>query len=162
VAIYILIGLLLIWLMGVTYKLYQIISHYNRLIKTTERRTLKEILDKVLLEVQLEKDKRNELEYRIKEVSDEILHHIQKVGILRFNPFEDTGGDQSFVLTILDGKDSGIVLTSLHNRGNTRWYAKNVHEGKGVDHILSSEEQKAIHTASKLFLEVRKDKKFKK
>jgi hypothetical protein len=151
----------MIWLLGVTYQLYRITSHYNRLIKTTERKTLTEILDKVLFELGIEKEKRIGLEHKIKEQALEIIRHVQKVGILRFNPFKDTGGDQSFVLAILDGKDTGVVLTSLHNRGNTRWYAKNILEGKGVDHELSTEEQKAIHIASKLYLEARKDKKNK-
>jgi hypothetical protein len=151
-----------VWIAGVTYQLFQVTSHYHRLIESTNKRTLKEILDDLLIGLATEKEKRKELEVRIEEQESEIRHHVQKVGILRFNPFSDTGGDQSFVLAILDGKDSGIVLTSLHNRGMTRWYAKNVHEGKGVDHELSQEEQRAIHTASKLYLEVKKEKKSKK
>ena len=75
---------------------------------------------------------------------------MQKVGILRFNPFADTGGDQSFVFAILDGNDTGIVLTSLHSRSTTRWYAKNVKKGKGVDFDLSQEEEKTIKTAVSL------------
>ena len=45
---------------------------------------------------------------------------IQKINLLRFNPFDDVGGDQSFVLTLLDKDNSGVLLTSLHHRSFTR------------------------------------------
>ena len=73
--------------------------------------------------------------------------NIQKIGLLRFNPFKDTGGDQSFVLALLDNNDTGIVISALYSRLGTRWYAKKVAEGKGLEHELSDEEKKAISEA---------------
>lgn len=75
--------------------------------------------------------------------------HLQKTGLIRFNPFSDTGGDQSFVFALLDGENNGIVITSLNNRGVARWYAKTVVKGEGTDHKLSDEEIKAINLAIK-------------
>jgi hypothetical protein len=74
---------------------------------------------------------------------------LQKVGFVRFNPFSDTGGDQSFCLSVLDDEDSGIVLSSLHSRGQTRVYAKAVKKGKGKDFELSKEELETIKKAKK-------------
>ena len=51
---------------------------------------------------------------------------IHKVGVVRFNPFKDIGGDQSFALALLDGKNSGVVISSLHTREGTRIYSKPV------------------------------------
>jgi hypothetical protein len=73
--------------------------------------------------------------------------HIQKIGLLRFNPFKDTGGDQSFILALLDAKDTGVVITALYSRSGTRWYAKKVLKGRGSEHELSDEEKKALHIA---------------
>jgi hypothetical protein len=67
-----------------------------------------------------------------------------KINILRFNPFENIGGDQSFILTILDHNNDGVVLTSLHNRDLTRIYAKPVKKGEGDNITLSKEEKLAI------------------
>ncbi len=72
----------------------------------------------------------------------------QKISIVRFNPFGDTGGDQSFALAVLDGHDSGYVLTSIHGRTGTRVYAKPIDFGKSK-YNLSSEEQKALVQATK-------------
>ncbi len=61
---------------------------------------------------------------------------LQHVGLVRFNPFEDTGSDQSFAIALLDDRRDGIVLSSLHGRGQTRVFAKPV-EGGESSHALS-------------------------
>lgn len=71
---------------------------------------------------------------------------IQRVGVVRFNPFTDTGGDQSFALALLDVHGNGIVLSSLHARADTRIFAKQVRAGRSR-HQLSAEEEDAIRQA---------------
>lgn len=72
----------------------------------------------------------------------------QKIAIIRFNPFGDTGGDQSFSLAVLDAHDSGYVLTSIHGREGTRVYVKPVDYGKSK-HTLSAEEKQALGLAER-------------
>ena len=67
-----------------------------------------------------------------------------KINVTRFNPFNDLGGDQSFILTILDQNNTGAIVTSLHNRDITRVYAKAIKEGEGDNITLSKEEKSAI------------------
>lgn len=67
-----------------------------------------------------------------------------KIGITRFNPFDNVGGDQSFILTILDKNNSGALITSLHNRDITRIYAKPIKNAIGENITLSKEEKSAI------------------
>ena len=71
---------------------------------------------------------------------------LQHIGMVRFNPFEDTGSDQSFAIALLDDRRDGIVLSSLHGRGQTRVFAKPV-EGGESKHALSDEEAHAIRIA---------------
>lgn len=71
---------------------------------------------------------------------------ISKISLIRFNPFGDTGGDQSFCLAILDHTDSGVVISAVHARSGTRVYAKDIIEGKSQHH-LSKEESKALNEA---------------
>ena len=68
---------------------------------------------------------------------------IQKVGVVRFNPFKETGGNQSFSIALLDSKDNGLVISSLFTRQGTRIYAKPVKNGKST-YQLSKEELEAI------------------
>lgn len=70
----------------------------------------------------------------------------QKFGLIRFNPYRNTGGDQSFALCLLNRLDKGIIITAIHGREGTRIYAKTVNH-KGSDYELSSEEQQALNQA---------------
>ncbi len=74
------------------------------------------------------------------------LTSLQHIGLVRFNPFEDTGSDQSFAIALLDGQRDGIVISSLHGRANTRVFAKPVENGASP-HALSDEEEQAIRIA---------------
>jgi hypothetical protein len=69
-----------------------------------------------------------------------------RVGIVRFNPFEETGGNQSFALALLDGHGDGFVVSSLHARAGTRVYAKAVLNGAS-ETALSTEESEALRIA---------------
>ncbi|MHB8890999.1 MAG: DUF4446 family protein [Candidatus Limnocylindrales bacterium] len=71
---------------------------------------------------------------------------VQRVGIVRFNPFEDTGGNQSFALALLDADGDGVVVSSLHARSLTRVYGKAVAGGK-AEAALSAEETEALKQA---------------
>jgi hypothetical protein len=70
----------------------------------------------------------------------------QRVGLVRFNPFEETGGNQSFALALLDAAGDGWVLSSLHARAGTRVYAKAIKAGRS-DAALSEEETAALDQA---------------
>jgi hypothetical protein len=80
-------------------------------------------------------------------IHDLANHSIHKVGVIRFNPFKDLGGDQSFAIALLDGQSSGVVISGLHTREGNRVYAKPVEKGKAVKHPLTDEENEAIKMA---------------
>jgi hypothetical protein len=73
-------------------------------------------------------------------------YHLQHVGVIRFNPFQDKGGDQSFVVAILDDHADGVVLSGLHSRMDSRVYAKPVVSGQS-NYTLTGEEKEAIARA---------------
>ncbi|HBI34094.1 MAG TPA: hypothetical protein DEA43_02850 [Candidatus Moranbacteria bacterium] len=85
-----------------------------------------------------------EISNKIHNLSQRSLH---KVGIIRFNPFKDIGGDQSFAIALLDGKDSGITISSLHTREGTRIYSKPITKGESEKYTLTEEEKSAIKSA---------------
>jgi len=94
-----------------------------------------------------------EIEQDFKRLRDDVARidvmaeaSIQKVGVVRFNPFEDTGGDQSFAIALLDAEDNGVVISSLFTREGTRIYAKPIVKSESRHH-LSHEEREAIRRA---------------
>ena len=85
----------------------------------------------------------NKLHHELEDLSQRTL---QKVAVIRYNPFSDTGGDQSFAIALLDSLGNGVVLSSLHSRTDTRVFAKPVQSGRSK-YQLSDEEQEAVKKA---------------
>lgn len=86
------------------------------------------------------------VEARIAMVERDLQATFGRVGIVRFNPFEETGGNQSFALALLDGRGDGFVVSSLHARAGTRVYAKAIAKGAS-ETALSTEESEALRIA---------------
>ena len=122
-------------------------NHYNKLIEVSGKENLKEILDTVLDRLVENSNSTIGLNKKLDLLEQSQRYHIQKLGLVRFNPFEDIGGSQSFVLSLLDNNNSGVILTSIHNRNSTRWYVRKVISGQGEGYELSEEEKKSIATA---------------
>lgn len=83
---------------------------------------------------------------RVRELEGALRHTVSRFGIVRYNPFEDTGGNQSFALALLDDELNGVVVTSLHARTGTRVYLRTIMRGVS-DTSLSVEETEALRQA---------------
>ena len=88
-----------------------------------------------------------DVEARTAILERDLRRSYSRVGLVRFNPFEDTGGNQSFALALLDAAGNGFVISSLHARNMTRVYAKAVAAGK-AEAALSAEETEALRIAT--------------
>jgi hypothetical protein len=118
----------------------------RRVLPEGESGGVDEILDRQLKRIDglTERvDALNKLHHELESLSQRT---IQKVGVIRYNPFADTGGDQSFAIAMLDSLGNGVVLSSLHSRTDTRVFAKPVQGGRSR-YQLSDEEQDAIKKA---------------
>ena len=137
-----------IWLLALSFFLFRFVTFFNKLTKGLEVTDLKKVLEKVLAGGETNTDEIRTLSKRIDLIDENGKYHIQKVGLVRFNPFKELGGDHSFSLAILDSYDSGIVITSLHTRDRTRVYMKDIKKGKSESE-LSVEEKSALISAEK-------------
>ena len=110
--------------------------------KKKEPKNLKEILAQFkILEKNFEK-----LSQELERLKKESHFFIQKIGIVRYNPFSEVGGNQSFSVALLDKKNNGLVITSLYTREGNRVYAKPIENGRS-QYFLSEEEKEAISKA---------------
>jgi hypothetical protein len=119
--------------------------HYNRLTRNGGA-TLEEMLDRHLDQMDGTADKVEQLDQLCREIEQRLEHAVQRVGLVRFNPFSDTGGDQSFSIALLDGQNDGLVISSLFSRSETRVFAKPVQNGQSK-YNLTAEEEEAIQLA---------------
>ena len=88
----------------------------------------------------------NACEPRVISLENAARVSVQKVGFLRFNPFHDTGGDNSFSVALLDQNNNGILISSLYTREGTRVYGKHIERGT-THHPLLDEEKKVLNHA---------------
>jgi hypothetical protein len=117
---------------------------FNFFQKKKEPENLKELLFQF-------KDLKGDFEKISKELEnlkEESKFSVQKVGIVRFNPFKDVGGNQSFSICLLDGNDDGMVVTSLYTKEGNRVYGKPIKAGIS-EYLLSEEEKEAIEYAKR-------------
>ena len=136
------------WLVALSFFLYKFFVLYKKLTEGVGMGDLKKILEKVLLRGEENTESIKEIVKRLDTIEEKDKKHIQKVGLVRFNPFSELGGDHSFCLAILDDRDTGVVITGLHTRDRTRVYIKDIVGGKSSLE-LSTEEKKAVADAHK-------------
>lgn len=146
--IYLVGGVFFIWLVFLTFIVFKIKTHYDKLVIRTRKESIDEILD-VLLDNQKKLTEEN-ISFK-KELKEEILSsrlHIQKIGLVRFNPFERMGGEQSFIIALLDKEENGLTLNFIYTKEGLRVYTKKIKNGKGEGYDLSEEEKKAIEKST--------------
>ncbi len=137
-----------VWLTFLSVIFYLLLAHYRRLAKGSEKENLEKTLDGILKKGEFSVKEISKIWDKIGSLEKDGTFHVQKLGLVKFNPFNETGGVQSFSLAALDGNNSGFVITGLHGRDRTRVYAKAINVGKSSIE-LSNEEKKALAQANK-------------
>ena len=142
---FILLGMLA-WLFWQQRQFASLRRHYQALLSGAEEGNLETVLDHHLTQVQQAVEKVREIDLLIRELARAGRGHLQHCGIVRFNPFTHTGGDQSFAVALTDAEGYGVVISSLHARDSTRVYAKPLAAWES-SYPLTEEEKQAIARA---------------
>jgi hypothetical protein len=129
-------------------KLKRLKAKYYRFMDVSGDVNLEELLGQCIDKVNEVVDKNKELENLINHIERNMVQCMQKVGIVRFNAFENVGSDLSFAIALLDNNDDGIVISSIYSRDSCSTYAKPVSAGKSR-YSLSAEEIQALDMAKR-------------
>ena len=139
--------LFLFWNIYLHYSLSKIKKRTRSFFASSEGKDLEEIIYKQI-------KKTNEVDGEIKKIMEDnkkiknsLAECVQKVGVVRFNPFGDVGGNQSFVIALLDNSLSGVIIQSLYSREGVRVYSKQIKRGES-EYALGEEEKEAIKRAN--------------
>lgn len=135
-----------LWLVALTGFIVYRELQFRRLFRSREG-DVRSLLEKLLASSELAQKTIKDVNQKIEVITKKDIRHIQKLGLVRFNPFRDAGGNQSFTLALLNEDNTGIVLTGLHARETTRLYVKDVIRGESRSE-LSKEEKEAILVAA--------------
>jgi hypothetical protein len=142
----VLVVLLLIGFLVQSARLGRAVRTYRELVRDQDGGTLHDRLVGSAEQAVHAAERMSEIEAMHAMLDRRTRRSLQHIGLVRFNPFDDTGSDQSFAIALLDDQRDGVVVSSLHGRTNTRVFAKPVADGSSP-HTLSDEESQAIRVA---------------
>lgn len=147
IALSVIVILLVIGLVIVMIKFNKISKKYTEFMKKLGNgKNIEEDLENYMYRVERVEKQNAEILNYIKNVDNDLNKCIQKIGIVRYNAFQDTGSDLSFALALLDEKNNGVVLNGIYSREMSNIYAKPVENGKSK-YTISEEEDWAIQKA---------------
>lgn len=136
------------WLSALTIFLILAVRRYQKLTGGVKAGSLDKIIQKLIVDQEKNSQEVSQNRGEIALIKDRAKNYFQKIALVRYNPFNQTGGNQSFSLALLDEENSGIVISSFHSREGTRLYAKVIEAGK-TDNSFSKEEKTAVKEAIK-------------
>jgi len=143
-AFYIILSVFFGWLIILSYYVFKTRRHYFNLTERTKKRKIDDILDSFIAGSEQSKQDILLVKKEVNKIISDSTVFYKRIGLVRYNPFGKTEGEQSFILSLLDGNDSGIVLNFIYTHEGIRIYAKKVKSGKGEEHQLSEEEKQAV------------------
>lgn len=140
------VGVLVVWIGTIEYRMMR----QNRTLRALFNGRTGADLEQVLREYMGRMDRTDqtikEFNQRATLIEQKVPFTVSHLGVVRFNPFADKGGDQSFAVAFLDDHHDGVVFTGLHSRADVRVYAKPIVGGTST-YPLTQEESEAINRA---------------
>ena len=139
--------LLVIGFLVMISKLSSLNKKYKRFLeKLGNGKDIEEDLETYMYRVEKVEKQNNEIANFVKTLDEDLTRCIQKVGMVRYNAFKDTGSDLSFTLALLDEHNDGVVLNGIYSREMSNIYAKPVKNGTST-YTMSAEEKEAVQKA---------------
>lgn len=128
-------------------KLSSLNKRYKKFLeKLGNGKDIEEDLETYMYRVEKVEKQNNEILNYVKTLDEDLTRCIQKVGMVRYNAFKDTGSDLSFTLALLDEHNDGVVLNGIYSREMSNIYAKPVKNGTST-YTMSDEERQAVQKA---------------
>ncbi len=144
--IVVILAILIVVSVALTRRIGRLSRRLEAITQGSDAQSLESVLGSHLERVRTVVGDVERLSARTTTLETDLRQSLGRVGIVRYNPFEETGGNQSFALAVLDGNGNGFVVSSLHARAGTRVYAKAVKAGT-AESALSDEETAALREA---------------
>ena len=143
----IMVGILTIGFISILYSNIKLKNKYNKFMKKIGNgKNIEEDLENYMYKVERVERQNAEIISYCKNLDDEVAKCIQKVGMVRYSAFKDTGSDLSFAVAMLDENNDGVVFNGIYSREMSNIYAKPVKNGVS-EYTLSEEEKEAIMRA---------------
>jgi hypothetical protein len=142
-----LIALLLVGWLALALRLRRLSRRLSDLTRGMDGSNLEETLTTHMETVDRTTRRMEALEQAVAVLQTQVPGCLQRARLVRYDAFDDIGGEQSFSVALLDAKGDGILLTSVYSRLDVRVYAKEIHNGH-ASHALSQEEIRVLRESA--------------
>lgn len=129
-------------------KLHRLNALYRKMMLGADGQSIEQMMLGRIREIEELKQAVAELQTKQQNLSADSMNHIQRMGLIRFNAFDNTGSDLSFSLALTDATRNGFVLSGIYGREESRVYAKPIIDGEST-YMLTKEEKQALQAAVK-------------
>lgn len=141
-----LVGVLIIIVMACLVSTSKMKNRYRKMMRGTNSKNLEDLIVNSLEKIDVMKETTDSVKEICDNTSSLVKACVQKVAMKRYKAFEDVGSDLSYSIAILDGKNSGVIITSIYSRNESITYAKPIDNGISR-YDLSDEENSVLHQA---------------
>ncbi len=140
--------LMLICIIGNALKSRKWKKKYYEFMHVKQDFSIEDVLKNNIENIDQLKDNQYKQGLDMRELEKHVKLSIEKVSLIKYNAFEQMGGEVSFVLALINQKNTGLLINGIHSREGCYTYVKKVIQGK-CDKTLSKEEKEALDQAMK-------------
>ncbi len=150
-ALTVLLVVVAVWVFDLQARLRRLEHRYASLFSNEEEPSFAAALERLAARFSKMNTRTERLVVQMDEIDRTLIRSVQGMGLVRYSAFEDTGGDQSFSLAMVDGDGDGVIVSALYGRDATRVYAKPV-KGWTSSRTLAKEEEQALSQARRVVI----------
>ncbi len=141
------VGFFIIIVFGLMAMIFKLNKRITKLLEGKDAKSLEDTLVHIINEIKRMNSVQENTELIIKDINKRLKTSLTGVGVVRFNPFTNSGGNQSFAIALLDEHGNGVIISTLYGREKTSIFAKPISKYKS-EFELTKEEAEALEKAS--------------
>ncbi len=142
----IIFGLLILAIAILAFFVFRANARIGKLMQGKDAKSLEETFNYLIEEVKRMNENQDITEKTLNNFNSRIRKSISGFKTIRFNPFPESGGNQSFAIALLSEEGDGVIISSLYTREKTSVFAKPIKKGIS-EYELTVEEKKALEEA---------------
>ncbi|HPR84253.1 MAG TPA: DUF4446 family protein [Candidatus Paceibacterota bacterium] len=135
------IAIILCWILIIEIRLKRIFSGFKA-------KNMESLIAEVTKKTKELEEERKKTELQISSIDKRLAQSIRNIETVRFNPFPQAGGNQSFAISLLNDEGNGVVISSLYSRDRTSLFAKPIKAGQS-EFELTKEEKNVLKKSIK-------------
>lgn len=139
--------IIIIIIINLNIKLNKTKIKLNKFLNSNDEISIEKMITEYLKIIEKVENENHQIKEKLDELEKKVNLSITKTSLIRYNPFEDTGGDLCYALALLNENNDGVILNSIFSREGSYNYAKPITKGVSEKHKLSQEEQTALENA---------------